>query len=101
MNNNFITQDLQSERTNIGGSTSAYAEFKTLDNKVFIKMHNYKGEAFVLSGWNLYKASAMEIMRGYLRSIQKIKNIYTQQVAWENAFPCFTCRGVQIAFFLT
>ena len=51
----------------IGAATNAYAEFKTLDNNVFIRTKNYKGGASVLSGWNSYKASAQSIMNLYFK----------------------------------
>jgi hypothetical protein len=53
--------------TDIGASTSVYAEFKTLDNQVFHKTKYYKGAASVLSNWNSYKASAMVIMSKYFK----------------------------------
>jgi len=54
-----------------GGATSSYAEFKTLDDKVFHKSPTYKGAASVLSNWNSYKASAMVIMRKYFKKTFK------------------------------
>ena len=51
----------------IGAATSTYAEFKTLDDNVFIRTKNYRGAASILSGWNAYKASAMLIMSQYFK----------------------------------
>ena len=62
-----ITILMSRDGGDLGAATSAYAEFKTFDNNVFVRTKNYKGGASVLSGWNSYKASAMEIMRRYFK----------------------------------